>query len=131
MGWPKLDISSQTLTDPTNAWAVDQQSGKVNVNFFGDLNLNGNSILNVSKILGMDGKWRIDSDGTMIAVRVITDEIIAKIVRSEKLCLGQTCVTEEQLKVLLENIPQGLTSAGGETLATTTTETATSTVISN
>jgi hypothetical protein len=50
----------------------------VNVNFFGTLNLNGNDIINVSKILGMDGKWKIDEDGTMTAVRVVTDELIAQ-----------------------------------------------------
>ena len=32
----------------------------MNVNFFGDVSLNGNALINVQKIIGMDGKWRID-----------------------------------------------------------------------
>ncbi|MBI2640559.1 MAG: hypothetical protein HYW91_01575 [Candidatus Sungbacteria bacterium] len=82
LGYAKLDATVQTLTDPTNvasnataAWSVDQQSGKVNVNFFGDLNLNGNSILNVSKILGMDGKWKIDETGKLIVKEIETEKI--------------------------------------------------------
>jgi hypothetical protein len=84
----------------------------VNVNFFGDLNLNGNNIINVSKIIGMDGKWKIDSDGTLTAVRVITDELIAKNVKAETLCVGDTCITEEQLIKLLN--AQGISSTGSE-----------------
>ena len=82
-----------TLTDPTNAWSVDQSSGKVNVNFFGDLNLNGNSILNVSKILGMDGKWKIDETGNLAAETVTT----------KKLCLDDLCIDKEKLKIILES----------------------------
>ncbi len=67
MGWPKLDVSSQTLTDPTNAWSVDQQSGKVNVNFYGSLNLNGNDIINVRSILSANGTWSIGEDGKLVA----------------------------------------------------------------
>ena len=61
-----------------NAWSVDQTTGKVNVNFFGDLNLQGNSILDVKKITGYLGKWSIDEDGTLMAVKVITNELIAE-----------------------------------------------------
>lgn len=54
-----------------------QVSGKVNVNFFGDLNLNlnGNSILNVSKILGMNGKWRIDENGKLVVEEIETQKL--------------------------------------------------------
>ncbi|MFY9462496.1 MAG: tail fiber domain-containing protein [Candidatus Sungiibacteriota bacterium] len=74
---PQL-ATSTTQQLITNAWAVAQTSGKVSVNFFGDLNLNGNSIVNVSKIIGMWGKWKIDEDGTITAVKVVADEVTAK-----------------------------------------------------
>ena len=109
LGYSKLDSATSDMaqaTSGTNAWSVDQTNGKVNVNFFGTLNLNGNDIINVSKIIGMDGKWKIDSDGTMMAVRVITDELIAKNVKAETLCIGSTCITEAELLKLLGKTPQ-------------------------
>jgi hypothetical protein len=69
----------------TNAWSVDQSSGRVNVAFFGDINMQGNSILDVKKITGYLGKWSMDEDGTLMAVRVVTDEVITK-----KLTVGST-----------------------------------------
>jgi len=88
----ELDTALSSLVPPsgtklgtTNAWSVDQTSGKVNVSFFGDLNLQGNSILDVKKITGYLGKWSIDEDGTLMAVRVITDEIISKRIETETL----------------------------------------------
>ncbi|MBX4216012.1 hypothetical protein KW797_03615, partial [Candidatus Parcubacteria bacterium] len=47
----------------TNAWSIDQQNGLVNVNFFGDINLQGHKLLDVSRIAGFGGKWSIDENG--------------------------------------------------------------------
>jgi hypothetical protein len=88
-------------SNATAAWSVDQSSGKVNVNFFGSitlatggtLNLNGNDIINVSKIIGMNGKWKIDESGNLVA-----ETITAK-----KLCLEEVCITKEELKTLLQS----------------------------
>ncbi|OHA03302.1 MAG: hypothetical protein A3C92_03475 [Candidatus Sungbacteria bacterium RIFCSPHIGHO2_02_FULL_53_17] len=87
-GAAKLDaaINAQGLTSDgretlgfgINGWSVDQQSGRVNVSFMGDINMQGNSILDVKKITGYLGKWSMDEDGTLMAVRVITDELIAQ-----------------------------------------------------
>ncbi len=62
----------------TNAWSVDQQSGKVNVGFMGDVNMQGHVIMDVGKIIGSLGKWSIDENGTLMAVKIITDEMITK-----------------------------------------------------
>jgi len=83
LGYSKLDssvssLSSSSSNSSTNAWSVDQQSGKVNVNFFGDINLQGNSIRDVGSISGMFGKWKIDADGTLTAVKVVTNEVLAE-----------------------------------------------------
>lgn len=84
LGYSKLDDALLVKSDfasgsPTsNAWSVDQVSGKVNVNFFGDLNLQGNSIHDVKKILGYLGKWSIDEDGTIIANKIITNEMVTE-----------------------------------------------------
>ena len=45
--------------------------------------MQGNSILDVKKITGYLGKWSIDEDGTVMAVKVITDEVI-----TQKLTVG-------------------------------------------
>jgi|GEM_PF-1681420 len=80
LGYAKLDsamsqLASADPANPSNAWSVDQRSGKVNVNFFGNVDLTGNAIINVSKILSANGKWKIDEDGTFIATKIITDEL--------------------------------------------------------
>ncbi len=87
--------SGNSVSPATNAFSVDQQSGKVSVNFFGDLNLNGNSILNVSKILGMWGKWSIDENGNIVANKVTAKEVV-----TEKLCVDDICVTRDQFKAI-------------------------------
>ncbi|MBI2639515.1 MAG: hypothetical protein HYW90_01330, partial [Candidatus Sungbacteria bacterium] len=62
----------------TNAWSIDQNSGKVSVNFFGDLRLNGNSIVDVKAITGMWGKWSIDENGKVVAKEVETEVLTVK-----------------------------------------------------
>lgn len=47
--------------------------------------MQGNDILDVGKITGYLGKWSIDTDGTLIAVKIITNEMIA-----EKLAVNQS-----------------------------------------
>lgn len=42
--------------------------------------------------MSASGMWRIDENGLLMAEEV----------QSEKLCLGGTCVTEQELKTLLE-----------------------------
>ncbi|MBI3627364.1 MAG: hypothetical protein HY220_01255, partial [Candidatus Sungbacteria bacterium] len=66
---------NRMATDLTNAWSVDQQSGKVNVNFQGDVNLNGNNIINVSQIVSQNGLWRIDDTGHMVMKYINTDHL--------------------------------------------------------
>ncbi|MDO8560664.1 MAG: hypothetical protein Q7R91_00405, partial [bacterium] len=80
LGYSKLDntVTQLAQSPTTNAWSVDQQSGKVSVNFLGDINLNGNSIINVSKIIGMDGKWTIDENGKIIAKEIETEKLNVK-----------------------------------------------------
>lgn len=47
----------------------------MNVNFYGILDLNGNEIINVSKILGMDGKWSLDENGKLVVREIETEKI--------------------------------------------------------
>ena len=49
--------------------------------------MQGNSILDMKKITGYLGKWSIDEDGTLIAVKVITDDLIA-----QKITIGSASV---------------------------------------
>ena len=76
LGYSKLDETS-TNAPTTNGWSVSQSSGKVNVGFFGDINLNGNNILDVGKIAGMFGTWSIDADGNLAVKSVTAEEVTA------------------------------------------------------
>jgi len=58
-----------------------------------DYDYTGHALLNVKSIASKSGNWSIDENGLLTVKEVHTD----------KLCLGQTCVTEEQLKALLGN----------------------------
>src|SRR3989338_5603944 len=80
LGYSKLDDLSQLSNvngqmSETNGWSVDQTSGRVNVNFFGAVDLNGNEIINVSKILSANGKWSINEEGHLIAKKITTEEL--------------------------------------------------------
>ena len=84
LGYSKLDpaisdaattFGGSTSESGTNAFSVDQQSGKVNVGFFGTVNLNGNEIINVSKILSANGNWSIDENGKLIAKEIETEKL--------------------------------------------------------
>ena len=82
LGYSRLDSAVSALASlggmPTNAWAVDQQSGKVNVSFFGNINMQGNSILDVGKISGMYGKWSIDENGKLVVRDIETETLKVK-----------------------------------------------------
>ena len=49
--------------------------------------MQGNSIVDMKKIMGYLGKWSMDEDGTLMAVKIITDEIVTK-----KLTVGSATV---------------------------------------
>ena len=71
--------------------AVDQKTGKVTSG--GILDMAGEDIVNVRQILSASGNWSINENGKLVVKEIQTD----------KLCIGQTCVTEAELKALLEN----------------------------
>lgn len=112
LGYHKIDSEVMQLagevglpggspTSITNAWSVDQTNGKVNVGFFGNINLHGNSILDVASILSSNGKWKIGEDG-----RIVAEEIEVKRAK-----------VEESLDVGTAAKPTGITiydSATGE-----------------
>ncbi|MBI2640943.1 MAG: hypothetical protein HYW91_03630 [Candidatus Sungbacteria bacterium] len=123
-GYSKLDnlqglTSSGGETSTTNAlpaqagWSVDQQSGKVNVTFYGNVNLNGNSIINVSKLLGANGQWQIDETG----------KLIIKEIETEKICVGKYCLTEKEVETLLQQAGILNTQNTIEVISSTTTAT--------
>ena len=76
LGREHIDNGLAALTSSTtNAWSVDQSTGKVNVNFFGDVNLNGNSIINIAAAVGIDGNWRINKNGELVVKKVTTEKL--------------------------------------------------------
>jgi hypothetical protein len=89
LGYTHLDDGAAQLaagaTGPTNAWSVDQVSGKVNVNFFGDVSLNGNALVGVSQIVSQNGLWRISENGSMTMKFIDAEEVRARKVRAKEL----------------------------------------------
>jgi hypothetical protein len=65
-------------------------------------------IYNISAIASGLITWFKDSlhivfeDGLVKIAAIITDKLTAKEVATEKLCIGATCVTEQELKALLD-----------------------------
>ena len=77
LSWSKVDttLSSATSTSAAVAWAVDYSSGTTTVSFFGNLNLNGNAIINVSRIASAGGAWGIDETGRIFANKIETKDL--------------------------------------------------------
>jgi len=71
-------LAQSNVRTPTNAWSVDQQSGKVNVSFFGDVNLNGNARVDIGRLSGNLGKWTLSEEGTLVVPTIVTDDLRAK-----------------------------------------------------
>ena len=65
-------------TSLTNVWSIDQQTGKVTASFTTGLDLKGNSLENVSKILSANGSWGIDENGKLVVKKVTTEELEVK-----------------------------------------------------
>jgi len=72
-------------------WTIDPATGKIKP--YTTLDLAGASIENVQSVTSASGKWSINNEGIIIATEL----------RAERLCLGSTCVTESELKNLLEH----------------------------
>jgi Chaperone of endosialidase len=72
----KLTVNASTTEAlETNAWSLYLADRKANVMFFGDLNLEGNRILDVAKLVGYMGKWSIDENGQITAKKVVAEEL--------------------------------------------------------
>ena len=58
----------------------------------GDLDMSTHNLTNVGAIVGASGNWSISPDGVLVV----------KEIRADKLCLGATCLTEPELKTLMQ-----------------------------
>ena len=58
----------------------------------GDLDMSTHNLTNVGAIVGASGNWSISPDGVLVV----------KEIRADKLCLGATCITEPELKTLMQ-----------------------------
>ena len=79
----KVDGALSTLANVEGGsiktqWSVEMVSGKVNLNFMGDINMQGNNIVDVGKISGMFGKWQIDEEGKIIAREIEVEKATVK-----------------------------------------------------
>lgn len=88
-GQAKLDPQIQKLAKGEaglfDGWTIDGQTGGIKSNYI--LDMGGKNIENVRAIIG-SANWSIDENGLLIT----------KEIRTEKLCVGGVCVTEEQFK---------------------------------
>ncbi|MBI2056023.1 MAG: tail fiber domain-containing protein, partial [Candidatus Sungbacteria bacterium] len=80
LGYSAIDSAVASSAGAASAaWSVDQVSGKVNVGFYGDIDMHGNNILNVASIVSENGKWKIGADGVLVV-----EEVQAKRVKAEE-----------------------------------------------
>ena len=88
----RLDITDYNYfaSGSSTPWSIDQKTGEVKKGFFTDMK--EADIVNARSIMSANGNWSIDENG----------KLTVKEIHTEKLCIGQTCVTEEELKTLLE-----------------------------
>ena len=101
LGYDRIDIA---LNSEDNSIILDS-----------NLDLSGMALLNVKTINTLADNWSIDENGVLIAREI----------KTEKLCLGQTCVDESTLKALLQNVGLGNqeSSGGGSGTVSGTTST--------
>ncbi|MBI4224998.1 MAG: hypothetical protein HY617_01580, partial [Candidatus Sungbacteria bacterium] len=57
-------------------------------NLAAHLNMQGHRILDVSKISGYLGKWSIDEEGTLMTTKVVTDEVVTKVLKAQHAIFG-------------------------------------------
>ncbi len=105
LSYAKLDsaVTNGNLAD--GLWTLDESTGRIKA--FSSLDLNNMDINNVRSIQSGSGDWSISADGILVV----------KEVRTQKLCLGQICITETDLKSLLDHAGLGavITAPSGDT----------------
>jgi hypothetical protein len=90
LGYSHIDSQiSQGQINTNELWSLDD-FGQIKT--FVSLNLSNLDITNVRAITSASGNWSVDENGNLIVKKMTTDE----------LCLGSTCVTEGELKTLLD-----------------------------
>lgn len=95
LGYSRLDsqISGGQIAGADEGWVIDQETGRITTAL--TLDMAGRDIINVRNILGTEGRWSINENGVLET----------KEVRTDKLCIGGTCVDEGQLRALLNGSP--------------------------
>ncbi|HAT68280.1 MAG TPA: hypothetical protein DCS20_01530, partial [Candidatus Yonathbacteria bacterium] len=81
-------------------WDIDDSTGRLK--YIAALDLNDFDIVNVKAINAIGSKWSIDAFG-----RMVVEEI-----KTNKLCVGETCVDESMLKKILEKVGIGASATG-------------------
>lgn len=79
-------------------WTVDLDSGDLMP--VSNLNMNGLAIKNIESLEGATGAWSLSASGVLTVKKV----------KADSLCLGGTCITETELKTLLQTA--GVSSSG-------------------
>ncbi|KKT58771.1 MAG: hypothetical protein UX43_C0024G0001, partial [Candidatus Giovannonibacteria bacterium GW2011_GWB1_46_20] len=89
----KLDMTAYdyfAASENKPIWSIDQETGELKKGFF--IDLKEADVINARSILSANGNWSIDENGKLTVKEIQTD----------KLCVGSTCITETELKALLE-----------------------------
>ncbi|MDP3935358.1 MAG: DUF5011 domain-containing protein, partial [Candidatus Giovannonibacteria bacterium] len=98
LGYSRLDgaLTNADLTQ-TNAWIVDQTTGRVKTSYA--LDLDNKDIVNVQRILSASGLWSIDENGKLIAREIETQKLTVTgpqgITILDRATGGQVCVYSE------------------------------------
>jgi len=84
------DLIKNGEVNMSDIWTIDRVNGKIKS--LASLDMSNLDIENVKAIKSVSGNWSLTEEG-VLAVKEI---------QTEKLCIGQTCITEIELKALLQ-----------------------------
>lgn len=82
-GYSKIDSeidkikNSEADSDINNMWRIDP-NGRVSAQFSGGLDLSGNELRNLSRIISSNGLWSIDENGKLVIKEIETGTLKAK-----------------------------------------------------
>jgi hypothetical protein len=98
---PVIENGEVSIAEETR-WSVSEDGS---IRSMSALDLSAFDIKNIRALRSASGLWSLTEDGVLSV----------KEIRSEKLCLGTTCITENELKMILQTANVSASSAGTST----------------
>ncbi len=94
----KLDLFIASSTINTNhIWTVDSNTGSIKLVSSQIIDMQGQDIVNIGKLISSSGKWSIDENG-----KLVVREIEANKIKTGEFCMGGKCIDVDKFEALLQ-----------------------------